>query len=133
VDGDGANRGLDLRQIRSATLPFGRPDSEKDHRSGRDCVRDLGREPQTAGASISPDELRKARLEEWDLAAFERVDPRRVRIHAHDGMAEVSEARTADEPDISCPDDRYIHGRFRYQQYGKASAPTCVARGALKG
>ena len=110
---DLAHRLKDEAQIGMTVAAARRRTDGDHHRIGLGDAGRLGGEFEPALPDVGFHKLGEAGLEDRNLAAIERRDPRRLLVDAGDMMAEIGEAGPGNETDIAGADHGYAHECLR--------------------
>jgi len=97
--------GLDVAEVGRAVVSLRGRDAEEHEGGVSDGRRRPDDEPESAGGEALGDEFVEAVFDDRDLAAPQTLDLLGVDVGAHDGVAEVGEARAGGESDVSGSDD----------------------------
>ena len=109
IAADVVRRGDDVLQVRRAILAGRRADRDQLDLAVRDARHDVGREAQAPRLLVALHDRLEPRLEDRDLAAVQARDLVLVHVEAEDVVAGVCEAGAADEADVACTYDCYVH------------------------
>jgi hypothetical protein len=109
---DAARGRQDMPQVGAAVLIGRRADRNENHIGMRNRAVVVGAELDAAGCGVGGNQLVQARLMDRDLPGVEHIDLARIDIQAQHGIADVSEAGSRNQANITGTDNRNFHKRI---------------------
>ena len=101
--------GPNAAEVGAAVRALRRSDGDEDQLRVGDPRRQVGREPQTAVASVPMNQFGQARLVDRHFAAFKHRDLRRDLVHADDVVAALRQASAGHQADVTGSNHGNLH------------------------